>query len=138
MTWVTCGNAHASQTALYMWGGRSSKPTNPSWQVSLIQTPSPADDISSMSSSHPIDASSAPTLLRGCVCVSGDSLCDLGGIFFLSEVVILQYDRFRFIIENLECDPLLMSSKDDWVHECDFCLLVSFCLCRLTHRSGII
>lgn len=134
MTWVTCGNAHASRTALYMLGGRSSNPTNPSWQVSLIQTPSPADDITSMFSSHPSDASSAaPTLLRGCVCVSGDSLCDLDSIFFFfSEVVILQFDSFRFIIENPVCDPLLMSSKDDWVHECDFCFLVSFCLCRLT------
>lgn len=34
--------------------------------------------------------------------------------FLLSEVVILQYDRSRFITENPQCDPPLMSSKDDW------------------------
>ncbi len=46
----------------------------------------------------------------------GDGLCDLGGsdFFLLSEVVILQYDRSRFITENPQCDPPLMSSKDDW------------------------
>lgn len=112
-TWGTCGSAQGSRTALYMWAGRSSKPTNPFWQVSLIQTPSPADDTGS--ASYPL----IPTTLAqhpplwGAVCVRLDSTCDLDSNFSLSEVVILQYDRSRFITENLLSDAPLMSIEDD-------------------------
>lgn len=69
------------------------------------------------------------------MCAWLDSTRDLDSNFLLSEVVILQYDRSRFITENLLSDAPLMSLEDDWGSGCDFWFVFCLSLSRVVGRE---